>query len=202
VDAQLHREWIRSRRSMGSASREKALWARFMTSKPYEEAPPAVVEDGVTSRRAASAALRRIVAGLKFIPQEPVSVGNDSFWDEMLVPPRADRLLSGVEKLVASDGGLLLGVKEPVPNDEAGDKQVSFADQDMEEFKLEWHDCRPGLSMCDCSSSSADYSSSAVASLQCLCVMQWHCLPNISRADCSSSAVALSMYDVHDCVMW
>jgi hypothetical protein len=75
VDAQLHREWIRSRRSVGSASREKVLWVRFMASKPYEEAPPAVVEDGVTSRRVASAALGRIVAGLKFIPQESVPVG-------------------------------------------------------------------------------------------------------------------------------
>jgi hypothetical protein len=124
---------------MGFASREKALWARFMASKPCEEAPPTVVEDGVTSRRAVSAALGRIVAGLKFIPQEPVPVGNDSFWDEMLVPPCTDRLLSGVEKPVASDGGLLLSVEEPVPDDEAGDKQVSFADQDIEEFKLEWH---------------------------------------------------------------
>jgi hypothetical protein len=57
----------------------------------------------------------------------------------MLVLPHADRLLPGVEKPVASDGGLLSGVEEPVPDDEAGDKQVSFADQDMEEFKLEWH---------------------------------------------------------------
>jgi hypothetical protein len=69
VEERLHQEWVRSSRSVGSVSREKALWVRFMAFKPGDvDAPPVVEEDGVQSKRAASAALGRIVAGLKFLP--------------------------------------------------------------------------------------------------------------------------------------
>jgi hypothetical protein len=84
VEERLHQECVRSSRSVGSVLREKALWARFMASKPGDaDTPPAVEEDGVPSKRAASAALGRIVAGLKFLPKEPepVPTGNNAFCD-------------------------------------------------------------------------------------------------------------------------
>jgi hypothetical protein len=126
-------------------SREKALWARFMASKPGDaDTPPAVEEDGVPSKRAASAALGRIVAGLKFLPQEPelVPTGNGAFWDEVIggsrapsSPPRAERLLLGVKKPVQGDeggekpvqgdeDGEKSDVQKPAPGDEASDKPV------------------------------------------------------------------------------
>ncbi|XP_025821993.1 uncharacterized protein LOC112897815 [Panicum hallii] len=116
-----------------------------MASKPGDaDAPPAVEEDGVPSKRAASAALGRIVAGLKFLPQEPelVPTGNGAFWDEVIggsrapsSPPRAERLLLGVKKPVQGDeggekpvqgdeDGEKSDVQKPAPGDEASDKPV------------------------------------------------------------------------------
>ncbi|PUZ47051.1 hypothetical protein GQ55_7G131700 [Panicum hallii var. hallii] len=106
------------------------------------DVPSAMEEDGVPSKRAASAALGRIVAGLKFVPQEPepVPTGNGAFWDEVIggsrapsSPPRAERLLLGVEKPVQGDDGgekPMQGdedgeksdVQKPTPGDEASDK--------------------------------------------------------------------------------
>jgi hypothetical protein len=87
------------------------------------------------SRGEASAALGRIMTGIKFIPEEPVPLGNDTFWDEMLCPIR--------EAMSEGGDGLLPIVDKQVPNDHvllsAINKQVSLEDQALDEFRVECH---------------------------------------------------------------
>jgi hypothetical protein len=76
----------------------------------------------------ASTALGRIVAELKFIPEESVPLGNSAFWDEMLCP---------IHETVSEGGdGLLPAVGKQVPNDHvllsAINKRVSLEDQALD----------------------------------------------------------------------
>jgi hypothetical protein len=113
---------VRRRRSVGCASRGRA-------SSRGEESRTAGFKGE------ASSALGRIVAGLKFIPEEPVPLGNDAFWDEMLCP---------ICEAVSEGGdGLLPVVDKQVPNNHvllsAINKQVSLEDQALDEFRVECH---------------------------------------------------------------
>jgi hypothetical protein len=109
----------RRRRSVGCASRGRA-------SSREEESRTA------RSRGEASAALGRIMAELKFIPEEPVPLGNGAFRDEMLCPIReavsegGDGLLPVVDKQVPNNHVLLLAIN----------KQVSLEDQALDEFRV------------------------------------------------------------------